>query len=331
MTRLLLETIYENAWSQGEWRMLADRWVAEATDLTLTENASEADIILVPLTTFDRPYEDCLRGLAASELYRNHADRLLVFDTTDAPLGLFAGIYASLRPQLFSPVRHRTGPYLRSFNEFIAFSPPDAARPELLFSFQGNHTSSPRARIFEQNWSRSDVVIEHTQPFWDKIGSPDVAQFKRGYAETIRKSRFVLCPRGNGASSFRLFETMESGRVPVIIADNWVAPSYVDWSQCAVRVGERDIPALPQICARFEHRWTEMAIQARRAWEDWFSPQGMWRLVQSSAVQIRARRTFPERAYSAGWPLRYGFLAGRRAVVDAKVRLDRVRAGLRTR
>ena len=50
----------------------------------------------------------------------------------------------------------------------------------------------------------------------------------------------MICPRGWGSSSIRLFEVMEMGRVPVIISDAWVneAPKWADFS---VRVSEADV------------------------------------------------------------------------------------------
>ena len=108
------------------------------------------------------------------------------------------------------------------FNEYISYQDPaDQSQIQYLFSFQGNTTARVRERLFAAEFGGAPVLVERTQPgaksvrdFWDKIGSPEVAEFKRRYAEVMRRSKFVLCPRGVGTSSYRLYETLESGFIP---------------------------------------------------------------------------------------------------------------------
>jgi hypothetical protein len=116
----------------------------------------------------------------------------------------------------------------------------------------------------------------------------------------------VLCPRGIGTSTFRLFETMQSGRVPVILSDAWVPSAGIDWNAVSLRVPERDIARLPEICTAALPRWDGMAREARRAWEEWFSPAGMGKLVRTSIEDIRRTRRFGESFYRLGWPMRRG-------------------------
>jgi hypothetical protein len=44
-------------------------------------------------------------------------------------------------------------------------------------------------------------------------------EFTTKYAEAIQDSQFVLCLAGNGPATYRYFETMEMGRVPVVLSD----------------------------------------------------------------------------------------------------------------
>ena len=46
-----------------------------------------------------------------------------------------------------------------------------------------------------------------------------------GYNESIRKSQYVLCPQGVGRFSYRLYETLASGRIP-ILDGNDILPEY---------------------------------------------------------------------------------------------------------
>ncbi len=90
-----------------------------------------------------------------------------------------------------------------------------------------------------------DGLIRDTSDFnvWDS----DETEMKvrgRDYARTLSSSQFVLCPRGIGTSSIQLYETLEAGRVPVIISDQWVPPAETDW-RFAIQVEERRTSSIP--------------------------------------------------------------------------------------
>jgi hypothetical protein len=237
---------------------------------------------------------------------------------------LFPGLYTSLRRYLFSGQRHRTGCYMQSFNEFVGPDPGqkiDTLR--YLFSFQGNFTSHTRGRLLATTFGRDDVLIERTQPFWANVGNEDLRGFKQQYAETMRASRFILCPRGIGTSSFRLFETMHSGRVPVILSDSWVPPSGIDWQACSLRLPEKDIARVPEACLAALPRWEGMAREAHRVWQQWFSAAGMGGLVRASIEDIRRTRRLPERLYRFGWPARIAAATLRQTAARAASALRR--------
>jgi hypothetical protein len=61
----------------------------------------------------------------------------------------------------------------------------------------------------------------------------------------LARSKFTLCPAGSGTSSYRLFEALRAGSVPVIISDRLVLPEGPDWEACSVRVAEKEIASIP--------------------------------------------------------------------------------------
>jgi hypothetical protein len=95
--------------------------------------------------------------------------------------------------------------------------------------------------------------------------------FTAQHAEAILDSQFVLCPAGCGPSSYRLFESMEMGRVPVILSDDWVPPPGPRWDEFSVRVPERFVGEISSILSMFSDRHEVMGRQARLAWEQWFA------------------------------------------------------------
>ncbi|HET7506026.1 MAG TPA: exostosin family protein [Kofleriaceae bacterium] len=64
------------------------------------------------------------------------------------------------------------------------------------------------------------------------------------YIDSIAHSRFVICPRGGGASSIRFFETLAVTNVPVYVGDrvtrmplDWL----IDWDRAAYRIACEDL------------------------------------------------------------------------------------------
>jgi hypothetical protein len=169
------------------------------------------------------------------------------------------------------------------------------------------------------DFNRSDVLIQRKQQIGGRVAggfdddSPEIMAFKREYAKVITHSKFVLCPRGYGTSSIRLFETMQSGRVPVIISDAWVPCSNIQWSKCSLRVPEKDISKLANICLNVEKEWITMATEARRTWEEWFSHMGLAKLIETSIREIKHGRRLPEAVLRPlDWPVRRSVVLGHR-------------------
>jgi hypothetical protein len=134
-----------------------------------------------------------------------------------------------------------------------------------------------------------------------KMSQRDRLDYYRRYAELTKASKFVLCPRGIGASTIRLFETMRMGRVPVILSDEWVAPEGPAWDKFSLRVPEKDYAAVPRLLESREASAVAMGQLARREWEEWFSPEVAFHRVVEYCLTIKQRRRWPESL--ARWPV----------------------------
>jgi len=303
--RLFLDTSFETEGAKRQWEKISTHW-SKTGGLDVCDSPKLCDFTLITLADCHEGYARTIRNLSKLFRYSSNRDRLFVFDTYDCPAGLFPGIYASLRAYLHSGSRHKTGCYMKTLNEFVDYRDPELSKPELLFSFQGNYTSRVLKDLFSFDFRRSDILIERSAP------SIMIEDMKR-FANTIWRSKFVLCPRGIGISSFRLFETMQSGRVPIIISDDWVPCCYINWNKVSLRVREQDIAKLPEICHANENRWREMGREARRTWVEWFSEAGLAKLIRSSLADIVRTRRFPESVYLLQSPFRLIANSGRTA------------------
>ena len=139
-----------------------------------------------------------------------------------------AGLYVGMPRQSFDWRRQRPCSYLAVMNDFV--SAPDAStpKPDLLFSYMGRRCHPVRDAVLRLRYSRAIVEDTTSMSFFGGADETIVRQKKR-YAATLQRSKFVLCPRGGGPASFRLFETMASGRAPVILSDEWTPPAGPCW------------------------------------------------------------------------------------------------------
>lgn len=125
--------------------------------------------------------------------------------------------------------------------------------------------------------------------FFKKNGESDAKIFnsmkksRREFAENIFESDYVLCTRGGGNFSYRFFETLCSGRIPVFVDTDCVLPydQFIDWKQYCVWVDEKDITHLPERVAEFHaslslRDFLDLQVNCRNLWKDWLSPEGFF-------------------------------------------------------
>jgi len=171
--------------------------------------------------------------------------------------------------------------------------------------------------MFNLRFDRPDLLIENTSAYyhWD-LTQPNREERQRRYAETVAKSRFVLCPRGAGSGSIRLFEVMQAGVAPVLISDDYLLPAHVPWDTFLIRVAERDITRLPTLLEPWVDRAAERGLLARQAWLDYFSPEKEFDAIVAAA----------HTALHHGPPVEAEFRKRQRALIARAERKRKVRS-----
>ena len=230
----------------------------------------EADVILVvePFQNKFRPHIDLLR---AFDSVRRFPNKCFVYESSDRPVTFLPGLYVSLPRRRQDTLRTRpVAPWAAldfAVRETVIAATPE--EPQLLFSFRGFRSAEVRSAILECWRSTRDVRISETTRWWDySVGERDQVE----YLTEIRMSKFVLCPRGAGTSSNRLYEVMQLGRVPVILADDWDPPSNIPWEDFSIRVAESQAPRLRDILERSAPNAEAMGARALAAWRESCEP-----------------------------------------------------------
>jgi hypothetical protein len=118
-------------------------------------------------------------------------------------------------------------------------------------------------------------VLHHTE----KLTLPQREQF----VDNMLNSDYILCTRGGGNFSYRFYETLSCGRIPILINTDCELPfeQWIDWKRYCVWVEEADLPYLGDRIREFHARLTpqqfqDLQIECRKLWLEWLSPQGFF-------------------------------------------------------
>ena len=103
------------------------------------------------------------------------------------------------------------------------------------------------------------------------------------YVRNMLDSDYVLCVRGIGNFSYRLYETLSMGRIPVFVDTDCVLPLEfdVDWREHCVWVDESEIDQIGDRVLEFhesvdDDEFEERQHACRDLWAKRISPQGFF-------------------------------------------------------
>jgi hypothetical protein len=122
----------------------------------------------------------------------------------------------------------------------------------------------------------TDFIVRSESVFF---GRTDVEQVRAEFVGNLDASLYSLCIRGSGNYSYRLYETMALGRVPVIVDTDLALPAAdrVPWKEIAVWVDERELDGLGDAIADFHRRLSaddvvSLQHRLRRLWLEHLRP-----------------------------------------------------------
>jgi len=114
--------------------------------------------------------------------------------------------------------------------------------PKTLFcSFMGSITHWCRNNVCDAIKDKPNVWLNKTE-WTNKISNVNQEKF----LEIMSQSRFSLAPRGYGKTSFRLYEALNLGSIPVYVYDQpWLPYTEIlDWNKMAVLIHVNDISTM---------------------------------------------------------------------------------------
>jgi hypothetical protein len=269
MAKVKISTLFNESTSEGKKEsyqvFLAS---AEYSKHQIVEDPDEADLIL-----FTDAGENQYLAPINHACFRAFPQKCFLFSDVDNPFPILPGVYASISKRFYDPFWTRSGYYVRK--TLFNFQPlPLDCSANLLFSFIGScENAAIRERLKLLPSSRSAIfdVFRATNRANSDGNLEALEVLLRRFIDLCHRSKFVLCPRGVGVSSMRLFECMAMARSPVILSDEWVPLPDIPWEQFSIRIAESDWAKMPEILKNHERDAEEFGLRAREIWESHFS------------------------------------------------------------
>lgn len=171
----------------------------------------------------------------------------------------------------------------QDFTDVIPFK-PRVKKDIPTVSFCGFFSDPIRSKSIEilnknKNIETNFIIRE---AFWG--GNPHNTSIRNEYINNIMNSDLVLCTRGAGNFSYRLYEALSCGRIPIFIDTDCALPceDKINWKDLCIFI--EDINNLNTHINNFwqnitPSEYTDRQIHARQAYEEFLSPNGFAKYV----------------------------------------------------
>lgn len=140
-------------------------------------------------------------------------------------------------------------------------------------SFIGSNTNIYREKLMK--------YIEKDQRIIGKLKSWSVEVKKNEfemYRDVSKQSKFVLCPRGNAPTSYRIYEAMQWSAIPIIFSDVIDHPmkEKIDWNRLCLIADETNIEKVIEEAYNMkEDEWTDRMNYIWEIYPKYFTQEGV--------------------------------------------------------
>ena len=118
------------------------------------------------------------------------------------------------------------------------------------------------------------------------------------WRDLMARSTFSLCPRGLGRASFRLYEALSVGSIPIYLWDDCEWLPYrndIDWEEIAISLNIAEVARLPALLASYSPaRIASMQRHIAMLYDDYFTLAGMCRQIMKQVAQLADRSHFAD-------------------------------------
>lgn len=141
-------------------------------------------------------------------------------------------------------------------------------------SFVGSNTHPIRMKMAQSLFQNPSYQI------WIKQWSPAVNKSEFDlFLELALQSKYLLCPRGYGLNSFRLYEAFQLNCVPVIITDKSYLPwqDELNWREFSILIDENNLSHIDEILKNIDdEQYNKLLTTGKNLYSSYFTLNGMY-------------------------------------------------------
>lgn len=149
-----------------------------------------------------------------------------------------------------------------------------------IFSLRKNHGYLERRNALV--YLSKNRKIDHDFSITGKKDADD-ENSRKLFIDNVFKNPYTLCVSGFGNFSYRLFETLSAGRIPVFIDTDCKLPfeEFFNWNDYVVWVDRKDIPKTGNILLDFHRsrKGEKFILQQQKnkaLWTEYLTPQNFF-------------------------------------------------------
>jgi hypothetical protein len=140
--------------------------------------------------------------------------------------------------------------------------------------------------VLERNKNIATNYIKRSG-FWGGVSNFNIknnaAVVRQEFINNMENGDYVFCARGGGNFSYRIYEAMSLGRIPILLNTDCVLPYdfIVEWGKIFLIVDIKDVENLPDILLEYhnniKNEFEERQKLIRQYYEEYISPVGFFK------------------------------------------------------
>ncbi len=151
--------------------------------------------------------------------------------------------------------------------------------------YQGHLLRERALNIIKSNpLINTNFIPQYRKSFVNhKLSTDEKSKARWQFIQNIADSDYILCCRGAGNFSFRLYETLCCGRIPIFIDTDCILPYEfaIDWQKYCIWVDEKELPQIGEKILEFHEKispqeFIDLQYECRKLWKEWLSPAGFF-------------------------------------------------------
>ena len=159
----------------------------------------------------------------------------------------------------------RTISFPARVDDFEVFAHDNFADLPYSISFVG-HVTPRRNNAYQALSRREDVLLNGIPVHWGAYVDTSLGKKRREvFLYALRNAKMGFAPRGGGQHSFRFFEIMSAGRVPVLMADTYERPfeDLIPYDDFSFKIPESNAGQLDIIVGKLLDVFSDETLQQK--------------------------------------------------------------------